>query len=137
MPEVQRLKSRCSRRESAYHSLNEADSRPLLLLGSAPRVDNFPALRHPARMAKPALGRGLGALLGGNPVAIAPAPAPSIPQPITPIPAPDNRERVLRVPLAKIRPSALQPRKEFSHKALRALSASLPERGILRRLLLP
>ncbi len=86
-------------------------------------------------MAKPALGRGLGALLGGNPVAIAPAPAPSIPQPITPLPAPDNRERVLRVPLAKIRPSALQPRKEFSDEALRELADSIREQGIVQPLI--
>ena len=57
-------------------------------------------------MAKPALGRGLGALLGGSSLT-QPAPAPVAQQPAIPVPAPDNRERVLRVPLNKIRPSAL------------------------------
>jgi ParB family chromosome partitioning protein len=86
-------------------------------------------------MVKPALGRGLGALLGGNPVATPPAPMPSIPQPVAPVPAPDNRERVLRVPLAKVRPSALQPRKEFSDEALRELADSIREQGIVQPLI--
>ena len=89
-------------------------------------------------MAKPALGRGLGALLGGNPPLTQPAPAPSI-QPVAatvaPPPAPDNRERVLRVPLNKIRASALQPRKEFSDEALRELADSIREQGIVQPLI--
>ena len=90
-------------------------------------------------MAKPALGRGLGALLGGNPPVMPAAPAPSIPQPaaavISPPPAPDNRERVLRVPLNKIRASALQPRKEFSPEALQELADSIREQGIVQPLI--
>ncbi len=89
-------------------------------------------------MAKPALGRGLGALLGGNPPLTQSAPAPSV-QPVaatvTPPPAPDNRERVLRVPLDKIRASALQPRKEFSDEALRELADSIREQGIVQPLI--
>jgi ParB family transcriptional regulator, chromosome partitioning protein len=89
-------------------------------------------------MAKPALGRGLGALLGGNPPLTQPAPAPSI-QPmvatVAPPPVPDNRERVLRVPLNRIRPSALQPRKEFSDEALRELADSIREQGIVQPLI--
>jgi ParB family transcriptional regulator, chromosome partitioning protein len=77
-------------------------------------------------MAKPALGRGLGALLGGNPPLTQSAPAP---------PAPDNRERVLRVPLHRVRPSALQPRKEFSEEALRELADSIREQGIVQPLI--
>lgn len=60
---------------------------------------------------------------------------PSNPQPIAPIPAPDNRERVLRVPLARVRPSALQPRKEFSDEALRELADSIREQGIVQPLI--
>ena len=89
-------------------------------------------------MSKPALGRGLGALLGGNPPLTQPAPAPSA-QPVAatvaPPPAPDNRERVLRVPLNKIRASALQPRKEFSDEALRELADSIREQGIVQPLI--
>jgi len=95
------------------------------------RVDNFPVLRQPARMSKPALGRGLGALLGGNP--------PVSQTPVTPaisaVAPPDNRERVLRVPLNQVRPSALQPRKEFSDEALRELADSIREQGIVQPLI--
>ena len=85
-------------------------------------------------MAKPALGRGLGALLGGNPLA-QPASAPAI-QPISnPISAPDNQEKVQRVPLDKIRPSALQPRKQFSDESLRELADSIREQGIVQPLI--
>jgi ParB family transcriptional regulator, chromosome partitioning protein len=102
------------------------------------RVDNFPALRQSARMAKPALGRGLGALLGGNPP-LAPSTSTPLVQPVAamaePPPAPDNRERVLRVPLNKIRPTALQPRKQFSDEALRELADSIREQGIVQPLI--
>jgi ParB family chromosome partitioning protein len=85
-------------------------------------------------MAKPALGRGLGALLGGNPL-VQTMPAPTVQQSAIPIPAPDNRERVLRVPLNKIRPSALQPRKQFSDASLRELADSIHEQGIVQPLI--
>jgi ParB family chromosome partitioning protein len=85
-------------------------------------------------MAKPALGRGLGALLGGNPL-VQSAPAQAIQPPAIPIPAPDNRERVQRVPLNKIRPSASQPRKQFSEESLRELADSIREQGIVQPLI--
>jgi ParB family chromosome partitioning protein len=81
------------------------------------------------------LGRGLGALLGGSPVLTQPATAPAVPQPVTAATAPDNRERVLRVPLNRIRPSALQPRKEFSEDSLRELADSIREQGIVQPLI--
>ncbi len=81
-------------------------------------------------MSKPALGRGLGALLGGSPSLTppgsAPAPAPA---------APENRERVQRVPLNRIRPSAMQPRKEFAPEALQELADSIREQGIVQPLI--
>jgi ParB family chromosome partitioning protein len=81
-------------------------------------------------MSKSALGRGLGALMGGPlpPPASAPSgqPAPA---------AADSRERVLRVPLNKIRPSALQPRKQFSEESLRELADSIREQGIVQPLI--
>jgi ParB family chromosome partitioning protein len=93
-------------------------------------------------MSKSALGRGLGALLGGS-LTPPPAPAASPSQPAAP-PAPgedarpaavDSRERVQRVPLDKIRPSALQPRKQFSEESLRELADSIREQGIVQPLI--
>jgi ParB family transcriptional regulator, chromosome partitioning protein len=84
-------------------------------------------------MSKSALGRGLGALLGGP--LTPPAPPAS---PIQPAAAPavaDSRERVQKVPLDKIRPSALQPRKQFSDESLRELADSIREQGIVQPLI--
>jgi ParB family chromosome partitioning protein len=89
-------------------------------------------------MAKPALGRGLGVLLGGNPPLTQSAPAPSVQPVITSVAAPaapDNRDHVRHVPLDRIRPSALQPRKEFSDEALRELADSIREQGIVQPLI--
>jgi ParB family chromosome partitioning protein len=86
-------------------------------------------------MAKPALGRGLGALMSGNPPVAQPATALNIPSPVAAAPAPDNRERVQRVPLNRIRASALQPRKDFSDESLRELADSIREQGIVQPLI--
>jgi ParB family chromosome partitioning protein len=93
-------------------------------------------------MAKPALGRGLGALLGGSPAITAPPPLTSPPAAIpgappvaVPAPAPDSRERVQRVPLTRIRPCPLQPRKDFSDEALKELADSIREQGIVQPLI--
>ena len=86
-------------------------------------------------MSKPALGRGLGALLGGNPPLTQPAPAPSVQPVVAAAPAPDLRERVQRVPLDRIRPCPLQPRKDFSDEALRELADSIREQGIVQPLI--
>jgi ParB family chromosome partitioning protein len=86
-------------------------------------------------MAKPALGRGLGALMSGNPPLTPAASVAPVSQPAVPATAPDNRERVLRVPLNKIRPTALQPRKEFSAGALQELADSIREQGIVQPLI--
>jgi ParB family chromosome partitioning protein len=83
-------------------------------------------------MSKPALGRGLGALLGGNPPLAQTAPAAVVSPPAA---APDNRERVQRVALNRIRPSALQPRKEFAAEALQELADSIREQGIVQPLI--
>jgi ParB family transcriptional regulator, chromosome partitioning protein len=91
-------------------------------------------------MSKPALGRGLGALLGGNAAAKPAAPpAPTEPAPPQEAPPPpavtDTRERVLRVPLSKIKPSPLQPRKDFTPDSLQELAASIKEQGIVQPLI--
>lgn len=85
-------------------------------------------------MSKPALGRGLGALLAGSPPNTTPAPAATVPV-AAPAPLPGSGESVRRVPLERIRPSALQPRKNFSDDALKELSDSIREQGIVQPLI--
>ena len=89
-------------------------------------------------MAKPALGRGLGALLGGTP-AVGKPPQPAFaPVAITaspPTPMVDTREHVERVPLNRIRAGSLQPRKDFAPEALRELADSIREQGIVQPLI--
>jgi ParB family transcriptional regulator, chromosome partitioning protein len=84
-------------------------------------------------MAKPALGRGLGALLGGT---------LGVPKPAAPEQPPTSSEstaapgeRVVRVPLERIRPSPFQPRKEFAPEALNELTESIKAQGIIQPLL--
>lgn len=88
-------------------------------------------------MSKPALGRGLGALLGTPPAKpaappVVPVPASSAPEPVAPV---DVRERVLRVPHDRVKPSPLQPRKNFTTEALQELAASIKEQGIVQPLI--
>ena len=108
--------------------LNEG-SRARFALTIPPPCDTLRAWQNPL------LGRGLGALLGGSPLLNQPAPAASIQPPVATAPAPDPHERVQRVPLNRVRPSALQPRKEFSAEALRELSDSIREQGIVQPLI--
>jgi ParB family chromosome partitioning protein len=89
-------------------------------------------------MSKSALGRGLGALLGGSPpVTKPPAPATTISAPAAPVSAPviDSREHVQKVPLARVRPCSFQPRKDFSPDALKELADSIREQGIVQPLI--
>jgi ParB family chromosome partitioning protein len=86
-------------------------------------------------MAKPALGRGLGALLGDSPIAKPPIPAPISTTAPGASPATDPRERVQRVALDRIRPCPLQPRKDFSPETLRELADSIREQGIVQPLI--
>ena len=89
-------------------------------------------------MAKPALGRGLGALLGGT---MSPAQSPSAPPVPSVVPAPvdvaapDLRDRVQHVPLNRVRASSLQPRKDFSKESLQELADSIREQGIVQPLI--
>jgi ParB family chromosome partitioning protein len=64
---------------------------------------------------------------------IAPVATPSLDVP-APVPV-DTRERVLRVQLDRIRPSPLQPRKDFTTEALQELAASIKEQGIVQPLI--
>ena len=86
-------------------------------------------------MAKPALGRGLGALLGGASPAIRPAVPPVTTATTTAVISPaESHERVRRVPLEQIRPCPFQPRKEFTQEALQELANSIKEQGIIQPL---
>jgi ParB family transcriptional regulator, chromosome partitioning protein len=87
-------------------------------------------------MAKPALGRGLGALLGGSsPAGKTAATTPPATGLAEPALIADTRERVERVPLDRIRPCSFQPRKHFSPEALRELADSIKEQGIVQPLI--
>ena len=85
-------------------------------------------------MSKPALGRGLGALLGGSPVARPPLPA-TVPTTVPPDSSVDTRERVDYVPLGRIVPCPFQPRKDFSPDALSELADSIKAQGIVQPLI--
>src|SRR5579883_3477909 len=101
-----------------------------------PPLTTTPPMRQSPAMAKPALGRGLGALLGVSPPAgKSPAPAPAATPLASPTPAPDTHERVEKVALGRIRPCAFQPRKHFSEEALRELADSIREQGIVQPLI--
>ncbi|MCX6863127.1 MAG: chromosome partitioning protein, partial [Verrucomicrobia bacterium] len=89
-------------------------------------------------MSKPALGRGLGALMGGgikSPFAAPSAPgapaggAAQAPSPVplpAPAPAPPPPGSLVRkISRDRIRPSALQPRKEFPQESLAELADSI------------
>ncbi|MCX6859386.1 MAG: ParB/RepB/Spo0J family partition protein [Verrucomicrobia bacterium] len=103
-------------------------------------------------MSKPALGRGLGALMGGgikSPFAApsapgtpaggsghAPIPPPlqaPVPRPPAPAPLPPG-SMVRKIARDRIRPSALQPRKEFPQESLAELADSIREQGIIQPL---
>src|SRR5439155_895346 len=58
-----------------------------------------------------------------------PTPAPAAP------PVVDVRDRVQRVPLDRVRPCSLQPRKDFSAESLRELADSIKEQGIVQPLI--
>jgi ParB family chromosome partitioning protein len=85
-------------------------------------------------MSKPALGRGLGALLGGSAVARPPL-TPVESNPVHIALAPDPGGLVKNVPLSRIVPCPFQPRKDFSAEALGELAASIREQGIVQPLI--
>jgi ParB family chromosome partitioning protein len=84
-------------------------------------------------MAKPVLGRGLGALLGG--AGAAPRAGDTVFQAPPPPAGGEGREHVQRVPVARLRPCPLQPRKDFSAESLQELADSIKEQGIVQPLI--
>ncbi len=89
-------------------------------------------------MAKPALGRGLGALLGGASPSAKPVSAsaanPSFSNATTAPPV-DEHERVQRVPLDRVQPCPFQPRKDFTLESLQELADSIKAQGIIQPLI--
>jgi ParB family transcriptional regulator, chromosome partitioning protein len=85
-------------------------------------------------MAKPVLGRGLGALLGGAGSTDRPA-ENNLSQASPPPAAAEGGEQVRRAPVARVRPCPLQPRKNFSQESLQELADSIKEQGIVQPLI--
>lgn len=115
-------------------------------------IDKPTVVRQSSRMSKPALGRGLGALLSGS--SAVSKPAPGVPSPVitestntTPLsvtaassgstltPGSGSRDLVRRVPVNQVKPCAFQPRKDFPAEALQELADSIKERGIVQPLI--
>jgi ParB family chromosome partitioning protein len=87
-------------------------------------------------MAKPALGRGLGALLSGSPASGKPTAPPQLAPDYSSAPAGNgSQELVQRIALARVRPCSFQPRKKFSDETLRELADSIREQGIVQPLI--
>ncbi len=84
-------------------------------------------------MSKPALGRGLGALLnsGGKPLPGASSTPAGSASPVSP----GKSAGVTRVPWSKVRPSPWQPRKDFTPESLQELADSIREQGIVQPLI--
>jgi ParB family transcriptional regulator, chromosome partitioning protein len=88
-------------------------------------------------MTKPVLGRGLSALLGSAATTFRPASVEgTVPPAAGAADAPlDTRERIDRLPISLVRPSSLQPRKDFSAESLQELADSIKAQGILQPLI--
>ncbi|MGB9602181.1 MAG: ParB/RepB/Spo0J family partition protein [Verrucomicrobiia bacterium] len=103
-------------------------------------------------MGKQVLGRGLGALLGGtgqDKDATQPQQTAQQPPAQSVVQKPEQKgylphtkpekaiksEEVLRVPIHKLKPSSLQPRKDFSNEAITELAESIKQKGILQPLI--
>lgn len=89
-------------------------------------------------MAKPALGRGLDALLSGRSQPLHVGSTASTAGPTTPTgPAQGSvpGREVVQVPVTRIRPSSVQPRKEFNDEAIRELAESIRAHGVMQPVL--
>jgi ParB family chromosome partitioning protein len=107
--------------------------RPAAALAVA-KIDNAGSVLQSRWMAKQALGRGLGALMGGiSGKSPAPSPAPAAAAEAAPVKVPPG-EQVQRVSVSTIRPCPFQPRRDFTDETLRELADSIREQGILQPL---
>jgi ParB family chromosome partitioning protein len=102
-----------------------------------------------ANKKKPSLGRGLGSLLGGagnlsddRPTVTTQAPVVttqtsqtsgvSNQQPVRPAPQINEEQQIWTIPVDRLVPNTQQPRQTFTPEALRDLTASIKEKGILQ-----
>ncbi|MEM9445577.1 MAG: ParB/RepB/Spo0J family partition protein [Verrucomicrobiota bacterium] len=76
-------------------------------------------------MARKALGKGLGALIGSQQPSVITSPQPR----------PEDGESVQEVAITEIQPSSLQPRKTFREEKLAELTESIREKGIIQPLI--
>jgi ParB family transcriptional regulator, chromosome partitioning protein len=101
--------------------------RKSVAVGIQSNLDNLPAVGQASGMAKPVLGRGLNALLGGSGAA---ATAPLSPDPVA-----ASGESVQMMALDRVRPCPFQPRKDFSDEAIQELAESIKAQGIVQPLI--
>jgi ParB family chromosome partitioning protein len=85
-------------------------------------------------MAKPALGRGLGALLGGPIHKATPLEPAAVAASGTEAALPAPGERVQQASLDRIRHSPFQPRKDFPAESLQELADSIKQQGVIQPL---
>lgn len=79
------------------------------------------------------LGRGLSTLLGDAPVAVAPPVDAPVDTPSPDLPAATTTgERLLVLPVQRIRPNAAQPRRRIDDEALAALAESIASTGLIQ-----
>lgn len=109
-------------------AVSRVSSRPALSC-ALPTSATFDTLNG---MVKPALGRGLGALLAGAPAVPKASPAP--PGSSVPSESPPGAG-IRRIHLQQIRPCPFQPRKVFSEESLRELADSIREQGVVQPLI--
>jgi ParB family transcriptional regulator, chromosome partitioning protein len=76
-----------------------------------------------------ALGRGLAALI---PAAAEPEPKPIVAQPAEPVPVARPTNGLAKIPIEEIHPSNVQPRQVFDETALKELTDSIREQGIIQ-----
>lgn len=86
-------------------------------------------------MVKPALGRGLGALLGSPPAALKSGPSSDPALPAAAVPPGNTTDSVRHISLKQIQPCPFQPRKDFSEESLRELANSIKEQGVVQPLI--
>ncbi|MBF0170321.1 MAG: ParB/RepB/Spo0J family partition protein [Nitrospinae bacterium] len=87
-----------------------------------------------SQQGRKALGRGLGALIPQRPV-VPPAAMTGTPTG-SPSDTPDTGDRVVEVPVDKIRPSRFQPRTVFNEEPLKELAESIREKGVIQPVIL-
>ena len=101
------------------------------------RFDSDAAVAHCLSMAKPVLGRGLSALLGGISTPSRPATAPLQPTPLpgTDVPSTSHQVGVLKLAIESFFPCPFQPRKSFPSEAQAELVESIRVHGVIQPLL--